>query len=404
MSFALLKETVLDPDLCARCGLCVAACPAAALEIVNLRPQWRAGVDESVCAACTLCVDLCPGSDPTTPRLEREHYGRERPAEARWFGLYRNAHTVAATDPVVFERSGSGGGTTVLLQTAMEICGVQRVLVAGRHPDRPWQAQPEWCKDPQKLPLYGQSTYQLSAYLQPLGEVLQSTTPSRVAIVGLACHVQAIRKLQRLDHVIGQRARDRIAFVIEIACSSSTLPEGTASFITEVMGIPLASVAAVRYRDGGYPGEFAVFTHDGGRQAMPVWRAIRHFKDFKTHRCLSCADWLSGVADISVFDADPDIFRSSQANDGAFLKQGTILVRTEIGDAILQAALDRGAIRQSAACVREAGNLGLTRKRNRRAAYERGEQPIPAGPVPGFTDDIVPVDDAALVAEPRRND
>ena len=34
---------------------------------------------------------------------------------------------------------------------------------------------------------------------------------------------------------------------------------------------------------------------------------------FKTHRCLVCRDWWSGVADVSISDGDPNIYASSRS-------------------------------------------------------------------------------------------
>lgn len=400
MTFQLLLSSVVDLGLCAHCGACAAACPAGALDMVAMTPSFRAGLDPAVCADCRICVDVCPGADTRVPALEAEWFGRGRTAAERWLGIYAEAHSVSATDSRIHAQSSSGGGTTVLLARAMRLLSLDRVLVAGRDSMHPWRAAPEWCTDPAALPQFGQSTYQLSPYLEPLGVILRTPRAHRVGVVGLACHIQAIRAMQALDHPVGERARASILFLVEIACSSSTLPEGTTSLIKDTMGIALDEVASVRYRDHGYPGKFTVDTTAGARHMLPVWRAIRHFKDYKTHRCLSCPDWLSGLADVSVFDGDQNIFRSSQDQHETHEKRGTVLIRTPLGARVFADAVRRGDLNVAPAGNLELDNLGLTRKRNRRAAYECGPLPIPTGPLPGFVDAIVPVADEVLVPLP----
>ncbi len=49
-----------DPDRCAACGNCVAACPYEAIEIVTVDGKRIAKVNEAQCKGCGTCVAACP--------------------------------------------------------------------------------------------------------------------------------------------------------------------------------------------------------------------------------------------------------------------------------------------------------------------------------------------------------
>jgi coenzyme F420 hydrogenase subunit beta len=399
MPYSQLRASVLDPDLCTRCGACEPACPRRIIEIVDLLPRLVSPSAEQQCGTCNDCVEICPGADPRTPEAEDALFGRRRTPDQNWIGVYEDVFTCWATDQRVYDASGSGGTVSALLAHALERHGFRWVLVCGRDPDRPYRAAPIVCRDPGKVHEYAQSTYQLSSYLVPLRSLLEDEPPSRGAIAGLACHVQAVRALQRLDSPLGRRARERIGLLIEIACSSNTLPRGTETLITGDLSLRLEDVARVAYRDGEpYPGSFTVVTRDGERHRLPLFHVFRHFKDHKTHRCLSCPDWLSGLADLSVIDADPNIFIASINGASEHRKAGTVLVRTPVGRAILEAATRAGALASERTRLVQDRNLGLERKRSRRLYYERLGTPISAGPVPGHVEPDDVLDDDALLA------
>jgi coenzyme F420 hydrogenase subunit beta len=393
--FANLGAQVLNANLCTGCGACVLACPERLVRMEGLKPRADDATSDR-CGQCTDCLKTCPGRDPATPDLERALFGRTRRPDERWLGIFTEILAGHATDPVTFDRSGSGGSVTALLATAMTALPLDGVLVAGRDTGEPWRAAPHLCEEPSELHAYAQATYQLSAHLAALDEMLRSDESRRVGLVGLACHIQAVRKLQGLQTPLGARARERIVFLLEIACSSSTHPEGTSTIITGILGIALDDVAAVHYRDGDYPGKFVVTTRDGVRHALPLWQAIRHLKEYKTHRCLSCPDWLSGVADLAVFDGDPNIFEASRQQHSKFPKHGTILVRTPVGASVIKAAERLATMRAWPGTI-YAYNLGLDRKRHRRRSYELSGADIPNGPIPGHEDDIAIVPDEQLL-------
>lgn len=372
--------------------------------MVDLLPALVSPAADSRCGSCNDCVEVCPGANPHTPEAEDELFGQRRTPAQYWLGLYKEVVICRATDREVYDASGSGGSVSALLAHALERLGFDWVLVCGREAEQPYRASPVICRDPRAVHRYAQSTYQLSPYLVPLRQILEAEEASRGAVAGLACHMQAVRALQRLDTPLGARARERIEFLIEIACSSNTLPSGTETLITRELGLPLEDVANVLYRDGEpYPGMFTVVTRDGARHRLPLFQAIQHFKGHKTHRCLSCPDWLSGLADISVIDGDPNIYIASVNGGSEFRKLGTLLVRTPAGRAILESAARAGAVVRERVELRMNGNLGLERKRSRRAHYERLERSISAGPVPGHVDaDGVLEDEVLLSITDRR--
>lgn len=396
MTGMLLKLTVLDQNLCAGCGACALVCPQ---QVIVFDPDRVVPLLEGIgdsCESCTECLAVCPGLQPDTDRSELELFGRTRRAEERWLGISRQAIGARSTDPQIVRRSASGGTATTLLLTAREHFDVDLTLTMGRHPGQGWRSAPQLGSATQAIINNAQSTYQLAPYLNALRECYEQQPDARIAVVGLACHVQAIRKLQRRDTAIGHWARRRIICVIETACSSNTLPAGTHSIISDVLGQDPQQVRDIKYREGDYPGRLQVTLLDSQTFGIDFWEILGKLKDNKTFRCLSCGDWMSGLADVSVCDGDPNIFEAS-LNGSEEQKHGRALIRTEMGQALVDSAITHGRL-ESWGVDLGGFNLGLERKKNRRRFYETQPLVLPAGPGVGdhFEDEAL-VDDAELI-------
>lgn len=400
MTFGALREAVLNPELCTSCGACELVCPADVIGFDGLEPVLRTDDwTDADCRSCSDCLDVCPGADPGTAESEVQLFGHTRSSADRWLGIRRRIVGGFATDPAIFAASASGGSITALLDFALTRRRADAVLSMGRSGQEPWRAMPAVSRDPAALLETAQSTYQLAPYLGALRPLRLECPDERVAVVGVACHVQAIRILQRLDTAAGQWARDRIVLLVEPACSSGTPPSGTASVITNLMNLPLADVTRLRFREGDYPGAVHVRTVHHQNHELEFWKAVRHFSANKTHRCLSCGDWMSGLADVSVSDGDPNIFDSSIRADAA-AKHGRVYVRTAVGDRMVDEAVAAGVLHTWD--IELTGmNLGLERKRNRRARYERSGRPVPLGPIRGYRENTEIVSDEELLAVRR---
>ncbi len=398
MPFLDLSRDVLDKQLCSSCGVCGLACPQNLIEFDGLVPKLREPSLASRCADCTDCVKACPGARPDTLIAEERLFGRGRRLDERWIGIRAKVLGGRARERKVFEASASGGSATAVLRAAKRHLGLDSVLVMGREPQRGWRTAPALCEDVDDLVNYAQSSYQIAPYLGVLRREMESPTPRMVAVVGLACHIQGIRKLQSLESRAGEWARTNIRLLVELGCSSGTTPRGTESLIEEILEESVDDVALVRYRSGDYPGQIAVDMKDGRRLYVPFWRAVKQFATNKTHRCLSCGDWMSGLADVSVSDGDPNIFAASveAGDDPDAAKHGRIFVRTPLGQSIIDAAVELGEL-EVWNIELEGLNLGLERKRNRRASYEQGSLPLPEGPIPGAREPWQGLDDEVFL-------
>jgi coenzyme F420 hydrogenase subunit beta len=399
MTFQQLSQQVLETELCTVCGACQLVCPPGVIGFDDLtpvltEPAWT----EADCGSCGDCLEVCPGADPATPTAEKRLFGRSRTRDERWIGIFSEVLAGYALDPVIFEASASGGSLTALLQTAMIALDADVVLAMGRDASQPWRAAPAIVRDPGSLIGTTQSTYQLAPYLGALRETMLAHPRAKVALTGVACHIQAMRKLQAMDTVAGQWARDQVVLMIELACSSNTRPGGTRTIIEKRALVPVESVVRLRYREGEYPGGIAIRTDDGQEHRVAFWQAVRDLAEDKTHRCLSCGDWMSGLADVSVSDGDPNIFAAS-LGASTQAKHGRVFVRTEAGANAVAMASAHGLLAITPVELRGL-NLGLERKRNRRASYERSGTRIPAGPIPGYLEELDVVPDDRWLAAP----
>lgn len=376
MPYVDLKSEILDQDMCARCGACVAVCPPNWLAIgPDSTPVTTVDPEAMDCGTCSLCLDVCPGKDTAVPRSEANIFGRSRAPAERWTGIFRQSLVLTSTDPRVLKGAAAGGAGTTLMLTALRSGLADAVIVVGRNADRPWVPAAVITDSEDEVIRCGQTSYCLTPNLQ----LLRDPRYARIALIGVPCEIQAVRKMRTL--VPMPEVAEKVVLAVEIACASSTMLAGTEFLITEKLGVALEDVVEMRYRDGEYPGEFAVRTRGGERRALPFFEVVDEFKRFKTHRCLVCGDWWSGIADASISDGDPNIYASSQSGAKP-PRQSIVMTRTQEGEQIVQEAVRLGLATVTPRAFVSEENLGLQRKRFRYASFaEAMPNRVPMPPV-----------------------
>lgn len=378
MSYAELAELVLDRDLCASCGACVAVCPKDLLQISVEDPiaTLRADPGDVSCGDCTLCVDVCPGKETGVAESEVRLFGRTRAEDERWTGVMGRSLQARAASLDVLAAASAGGAVTTLLITALRTGMIDAALVVGRDEQRPWIPTPRLVTTADDITACAQASYSLAPNLQ----LLRDAPYGAIGIVGLACQIQALNRMANLPDP--PPVLDKVALTVEIACSSSTRLAGTEYLIEERLGLPLTDVTDLKYRAGRYPGRFTVRDTGGQSHSLPFHELVTTFKRFKSFRCRACPDWWSGLADISIADGDPNIFRTSR-NNTEIRKTSAVVTRTPAGDDLVDLAVARGELEVAAAAFHPEESLGLQRKRHRYLNYQRefpGQVPEPAMP------------------------
>jgi coenzyme F420 hydrogenase subunit beta len=397
MTFAELRDSVLAADLCASCGACVAVCPDDVLTISADRPvpELTPGAAADACGSCTLCTDVCPGRDTAVPESELRLFGRTRTVEERWTGIVRTTYSAQAAEPRVKEAASAGGAATALLVSALKRGDIEAALVIGRDTERPWVPVPRLATTVDEIVSCAQATYCITPNLQ----LLRDAPYERIGVVGLACQIEAVNRMRNLPEQ--PAVADRIAFTVEIGCASNTRREGTEHLIENRLGLPLVDVTGMKYRAGEYPGEFTVWDREGARHSLPFHELVLEFKKFKTYRCLACPDWWSGLADVSIADGDPNIFRTSRETERTE-KASLLITRTERGQELVDAAVAHGDLRVTEETFLPEESLGLQRKRHRYANYAaQGPGRVPEPPVAGEKLER-PLDDDELIESMSR--
>ncbi|MCY8952470.1 Coenzyme F420 hydrogenase/dehydrogenase, beta subunit C-terminal domain [Bacillus cereus] len=369
MSFLTLQTDIINEELCTSCGLCVSACPKDLIRLDNNSvplPYFTdsLNVANDICQECNICSKVCPGYDTGSIKSDQRLFGRERSEEERWIGIYKNSYQLSTKDEAVLQKVAAGGAGTTLGIVALKENLVDAMLVVGRDEERPWVPKAFLTNSIEKVIECAQSSYCITPNLH----LLKDTEFKRIGIVGVPCQIQGIQKLlnEKNDPLLKNLA-SKIVFTIELGCASSTSLAGTEHLITELLGIDLNDVETMKYREGTYPGEFMVRTYDKTEHFLPFYRLVEEFKKFKTFRCLTCPDWWSGIADISISDGDPNIFDTS-FNGEKPKPSSTTIVRTEFGSQLINLAKEKGYIDLWE--YKFTNNLGLERKRQRYRYYQ----------------------------------
>ena len=293
-------------ELCVGCGLCAAACPQGALNMVPRRDGCSApAVDGGKCVRCGICAGVCPQETDRLRDLAERTSCAPDPARV---GLEGSSFHLAwdARDPDGRRQSSSGGIVTALmlrLLAAGEIDGAVHVkrLLAGR-------GGPHFAatlsRTAEEIASCRGSAYEAIDF----SAVFRSLEPGkRYFVTGTPCLIRGVKRLAS-----SPRFRSVKFMTCALVCSHNVTPQLVDS-LADRHGIPKEARFTVNLRDKDgienaskfntrYVGEDG---HDFLKMERTAsgWTKIWRSYAFALKACCYCPDFWGGEADISVKDA-----------------------------------------------------------------------------------------------------
>ena len=335
--------TVRDSGLCLGCGTCESVCPVQAIVIKldTVRGIYLPLVDQRRCTGCGLCLEICPGLGVNIEDLSNRFLDGQ--VSEKMLGTFDSCYVGHATSKEIRYNSSSGGIVTALLCYAIENGMIDGALTLGMSDLRPLETKPCLATTVSDIVSSSGSKYCPSAVNTGVRSLL--AMEGRFAVVGLPCHIQGIRKLERAKPML----REKIVLHLGLFCALNNTYLGTEYFLRQ-QGIAPEDVRAIRYRGEGWPGKISVTLSDGTQKLFPrrmagqVWhRRILMQSAFRScfaiPRCLLCVDQTSELADIAC--GDPWTKELLQTET---IGKSLVMARNKVGLELLSAAKKGGAV------------------------------------------------------------
>ncbi len=337
----LTIESVVKRKLCTGCGTCAGVCPHDAIEMAVDRKKgcYLPRLDRNLCTQCGLCHEACPGHSVDFESFNDTLFG-EVPEDIA-LGRYVGCYIGHANDRDVRYACASGGLVSSLLIFALEEGLIDGALVTRMRRDNPLRPEPFIARTREEILSAAGSKYCPVAAGTALHEILQMR--GRFAVVGLPCHIQAIRKAERNLPKLKERIRYRIA----IPCSLDYSFRGT-EHILKALGLRPGDIEALQYRGRGWPGSMLIRLKDGTEQTIPLAEYYRELGPYSLRRCTLCSDMLGELSDLTCGDAwIPEVMRTDKVGSSF------VVSRTPGAEELLEAAASKEVVELSELGLRE---------------------------------------------------
>lgn len=326
-------QEIRDKWLCHGCGMCAAICRKDAVRI-EYQEKYRTYVpivDDSLCTLCGACVKSCSGHGTDFRPLSKEYL--QGTAENLYTGDHRKCYLGWSTNIDLRFRSSSGGIATALAQHVLGHNIVDRVLVVLPSSEQnPLDFRGCLISTEEETEKAMGSKY---CPVTMCGSLRNVDKSEKIAVIGLPCHIQSIRKAQKNLDAFSTNP----PLLIGLFCSTQMGRNGTQWFVNK-HGRELKTLRHITYRGYGWPGNLKASFTDGSEIMEPM----KEYKDAKFHaytpwRCKVCSDALSELADISLGDAWlPEITSCDR------LGASMIITRSVKGEDVLLSAVESGEI------------------------------------------------------------
>ncbi|MFZ5633412.1 MAG: Coenzyme F420 hydrogenase/dehydrogenase, beta subunit C-terminal domain [Bacillota bacterium] len=303
-----LKSSVIEKDLCSGCGMCVGMCPYIKTMRDRVRVIHPCGLNDGK------CFKACPKAMLDVGQLDGLVFGASRQDQA--LGIYRSVYFARSAGN---KAAGAqyGGVASALMAFAIEEGLIDGSVMAGGTALDP---KPVLAKTGREIMSCAGSKYTAVPTLAAFNEAVRCGA-GRLGLVGRPCQVEAVRKMQYGNHMDSHINREKaVGLTLGLFCFWSLTP-GFYDYLAEKAGGEEIIKVDI-------PLEGLTVTTPKGAAIRPVDEIRQYIKN----TCNYCIDCTSEWADLSVGSTEYD----PQWN--------TLLVRTTSGEALVNRALEKGAI------------------------------------------------------------
>jgi coenzyme F420 hydrogenase subunit beta len=297
--FTALKESIIDTGLCTRCGGCSAVCPVDAISFTTMGMKLT-----GKCINCGNCMAICPGGGVDMAFHESRLFNSARRSEmGRGLGIIRRKKYLRASDPEIFKKGYFGGRVSALLIHALEKKMIDAALLTD------WSGRYNLsigkgiiARTRKDILDAASSKYVFSPVLGLLKNVADDNSIRSIAVVGLPCHVHALRKME--DYGPTSRLTEKVSYVISLNCGGPNLSERKwGEVIQEVTEVPVEEIESFNARKkSGRILRFTVRRKDGAIREEDI-SFIDYLKKINSkgvwERCRMCPDYSGELSDIT---------------------------------------------------------------------------------------------------------
>ena len=315
IAYNVLEKKIINSGFCTLCGACEAGCPVNALQIEGEKVRRLHDCSKDL-DLCPICYGICPHSEALLLRSLK--FVSDAPNRNEELGYYRKVVLAQANDPKLREYSHGGAVVTSLLTYGVEKKVFDSAIVSQAEPENPAQPKPAVAVVPDDILSAVGSKFFPSAVAQAYGSAVYGYGKTRIAFVGVPCHVLALRKMEAWQHKIG----DNLKIAIGLFCFGTFSLSPLLEHITKTYKIESSSIKQMRLSS-----KFVVQTEKG-----VIRIPLSEVEDHILPSCRTCTDFTAELADISVGGAYP-------------LKDwSTVIVRTKAGEDFFYDAVENGVI------------------------------------------------------------
>jgi coenzyme F420 hydrogenase subunit beta len=315
IAYNLLEKKIINSGLCTACGACEVACPVGALQIEDDKVKRLHDCSKDM-DLCPICYEICPHSDRLLIRSLRPV--SDAPVRNEALGYYRKLLLAQAADERLREQSRGAAVVTALLKYGIEEKIFDSAIVSRGEPENPSKPKPSVAIVPDDILCATGSKFFPSAVARAFGSAVTGYGKTKIAFVGVPCHVLALRKMEAWQHKIGANLK----ITIGLFCFGSFSLTPLLEHITKTYKIKPSQIKHMYLSK-----EFVVQT-EKGEIRIPIEEIEQHILP----SCRTCMDFTSEIADISVGTAFP------------FTDWSTVIIRTKAGEDFFYGAAEKGII------------------------------------------------------------
>ncbi|MDD1673434.1 MAG: Coenzyme F420 hydrogenase/dehydrogenase, beta subunit C-terminal domain [Methanomicrobiales archaeon] len=305
-----LKKEVWEEEKCAGCGACIAICPADAFVFSpgDFHPKHTEYCKEaSDGVPCGACYEVCPRVIPA-------------PSDRPLMG--ESIRLLSAKAGFEVPGKQSGGAVTALLYDALEARHIDAVVTVT---EDPWTHRPSSAIITTSAVLITQAGSRYNWWVPLMAALKEAVITKKyrnIAVVGVPCVVQALKRIRQSDNALLRPFRSSIRLVIGLFCTEcfdyQTLVEG--KLLRE------RKIETWKIRKFEVKGALDITLGDGTTVHLPLSEVAECVRP----GCAVCTDFTALDADISA---------GAVGSEAGYT---TLISRTPVGEGFLDHAIQAG--------------------------------------------------------------